>query len=374
MYHAVYIHIPFCQSKCLYCDFPSYPQYFPHYADAYVQALCTEIESSSIQLTECATLFIGGGTPSLLTPGQLERIFSALNSKGWHFSEASIEINPGTIDRDKLRCMRALGLNRLSFGVQTFDDKLLKLLGRIHTAAQARENIHLAQELGFSNINLDLMYGLPQQTIAQVAYDLEQAIDLQTTHISSYALKIEPDTRLDTLVEQGCITPLSEDIADQMYDFVPNKLAEHGLKRYEISNYAKPGYECRHNQVYWHYKPYKAFGVAGCSFTGLSRITNTFDLPSYLAAVQAKQSIPCDIEELDTDTRRAEYLFMNLRLMSGFAPQEFSQLFNEDIYIIYKDVITKYLNKRLLQILPNGNLALTALGAKYSNLVFEDLL
>lgn len=374
MYQAVYIHIPFCQSKCLYCDFPSYPQYFPHYVDAYVQALIAEIEGCEINLTECATLFIGGGTPSLLMPAQLEQILTVLSRKGWRFSEASIEINPGTVTRDKLLCMRELGLNRLSFGVQSFDDNLLKMLGRIHTAAQAKENIKLAQALGFNNINLDLMYGLPSQTIEQVKFDLAQAHSLQTTHISAYALKIEPDTRLDNLVEQGEIIPLSEDVAEQMYDFIPEQLANYGFGRYEISNYARHGYECRHNQVYWRYLPYKAFGVAGCSFTGHSRITNTFELPVYLAAAKNEQLLPCEIEELDTQTRRAEYLFMNLRLTGGVSPSDFQQTFNTSIYSVYKEVFEKHLQNNLLQVLPNGNIALTTLGTKYSNVIFADLL
>lgn len=374
MYHAVYIHVPFCQSKCLYCDFPSYPQYFPQYTDEYLQALTYEIESSEIQLAECATLFIGGGTPSLLAPVQLEKIFTALYKKGWQFSESSIEVNPGTINREKLECMHEMKINRLSFGVQSFDDKLLGLLGRIHTAKQAKANISLAQEVGFDNINLDLMYGLPQQTLAQVEFDLEQAARLNTTHISSYALKIEPDTKLDILVNQGKIQTLSDDLADSMYDLIPLRLAEYGLKRYEISNYARPGYECRHNQVYWHYQPYKAFGVAGCSFNGNSRTTNTFSLPDYLAAAKQNLEIPYELEELTIDMRRAEYLFMNLRLTNGFSPEIFKQVFNEDIYIVYRDVLTKYLNNNLLQILPNGNISLTSLGIKYSNIVFGDLL
>lgn len=374
MYQAIYIHIPFCQSKCIYCDFPSYPQYFPEYVDAYLQALLYEITISDIQLTECATLFIGGGTPSLLTPTQLEQLLTALYNKGWTFSETSIEINPGTINRDKLLCMRELGFNRLSFGVQSFDNRLLKLLGRIHTAEQALANIRLAQELGFENINLDLMYGLPTQSLAQVQADLKQALALNVPHISAYALKIEPDTRLDELVALGQVQPLAEETADQMYDFIPTFLASKGLLRYEISNYARPDYECLHNQVYWRYRPYKGFGLAACSFTGSCRITNTLDLPAYLSAHQTGQPLPCESEELDTATRRTEYLFMNLRRRCGLNPQEFRQLFNEDIYTIYKEVWDKYLDNGLLQVLANGNLALTAQGAKYSNLIFVDLL
>ena len=374
IFKAIYIHIPFCQSKCSYCDFPSYPQYFPDYVDEYISALVWEIDNSELQLAECATLFIGGGTPSLLMPKQLERIFLALAHKGLQFNEISIEINPGTVGAEKIYCMREFGINRLSFGVQSFDDALLKSLSRIHTAKQAIDNIKLAQQLGFENINLDLMYGLPGQTIEQVGHDLQQAAELGVQHISAYALKIEPDTRLDQLVAQGQVQPLDEEISANMYDLVPELLSTYGFNRYEISNYARPGFECRHNQVYWHYQPYKAFGVAGCSFTGQERITNTFDLPSYLAAHQANQPVPCDIEPLDVATRRAEYLFMNLRMTNGFNRQEFYELFNEDIYTIYKEVLNKYLNNGMLSILNDGNIALTPLGIKYSNVLFEDLL
>lgn len=374
IFEAIYIHIPFCQSKCSYCDFPSYPQYFPDYVDEYINALVWEIDNSELQLAECATLFIGGGTPSLLMPKQLERILLALAHKGLQFKETSIEINPGTVGAEKIYCMREFGINRLSFGVQSFDDNLLQSLGRIHTAKQAISNIKLAQQLGFENINLDLMYGLPGQSVEQVRCDLQQAVELGVQHISAYALKIEPNTRLDQLVAQGKVQPLSEELGERMYELVPELLAQYGFDRYEISNYAKLGYECRHNQVYWHYQPYKAFGVAGCSFTGQERITNTFDLPSYLNAYQTKQPVPHDIEPLDIATRRAEYLFMNLRMTKGFSRQEFYELFNEDIYSIYKEVLDKYLNNGMLHILTSGNIALTPLGTKYSNVLFEELL
>lgn len=302
-FQGVYVHTPFCLQKCLYCDFPSYAGFSAEVRERYVAALCREIvnrskgrkkkqreganeftETVETGVAENAAVYFGGGTPTTLTPTQIRRIVECLKENGWwnQTAEATIEANPGTVTKADLVQLRQMGFDRISFGVQSFQEKELNALGRIHTVQQAREAVYWAKEVGFTRINVDLMSGIPEQTVTSWQDTLVQALGLETEHISAYSLILEEGTPLETLVAQGkAVLPTEEDTL-QMYEMTTHILEENGLHRYEISNYACPGCESRHNLVYWHYEPYAAFGVGACTFTGSSRITNTADVRTYL--------------------------------------------------------------------------------------------
>lgn len=374
MYQAIYVHIPFCQSKCIYCDFTSYKSLYATQVDEYVDALCAEISSADIVQKTPITLYFGGGTPSLLDEGQLSRIFVALNKIGADFSEVSMECNPGTVSKEKLRAFKDIGVNRLSFGVQSFSDELLRMLGRIHTAKQALQAVEDARWAGFDSISMDLMYSLPKQNINDVICDLQTAVSMKIPHLSCYALKVEIDTPLHNLVHEGKLVLPDEDLEDEMYDFIPQYLKEHGYQRYEISNFALKGYACKHNKVYWQYRPYKAFGVSGCSFDGFSRYTNTTSLSDYIEAYKNQLPVPHSVEKLDKAIRQAEFIFMNMRTAEGVSAREFEDVFEVGFLDKYADFLSKNIARGVIICLPSKQYVLSERGFKYSNTVFEDLL
>ena len=372
MIKAIYVHIPFCLRKCFYCDFPSYANRAVTEIDAYVESLVYEINSAKINVKEGVTLYFGGGTPSLLSAIQLSKIMGALRDKGWLFSEISLEANPGTVTEEKLLAFKALGINRLSFGVQTFKNSLLKTIGRIHNRSEAIQAILLAKKVGFENINIDLMNALPTQTVFDVYEDLKTALSLEPTHISAYALKVEEGTAFAELANQNEFFQPLDEIQEAMYELIPKILTANGFKRYEISNFAKSGYECEHNKVYWRYQNYYAFGLGACSFWENFRKTNTFSLETYLAAINKKAPISCTEEKLKPSERQGEYVFMNLRLTSGLNFCEYQLLFKENFLAKYGALIQKHIANGLLFYPNKETVALTNKGFKYSNIVFRD--
>ncbi|WP_028953912.1 radical SAM family heme chaperone HemW [Succinispira mobilis] len=374
MIQAIYIHIPFCLKKCFYCDFPSFTYKEEELIEQYVQSLICEINSTKINLEEGATLYFGGGTPSLLSLTQLESIFSALLNNGWSFSEVSLEANPGTVSKDKLRGFKEIGINRLSFGVQSFNNKLLRNIGRIHNREEAIQAILWAQEAGFKNINIDLMNSLPKQSIYDVYEDLLLAIELEPTHVSAYALKIEENTIFYKLAAGDDNFQPNDLIQERMYDLIPRVLENNGFKRYEISNFAKPNYECRHNKVYWHYRNYFAFGLGACSFYGHKRATNTFVLEEYLMLKTNLHNTIREVENITAADYQSEYIFMNLRLVEGLNCITYANKFSEDILVRYAEIIERHLKAGLLFFPEKNILALTERGFKYSNLVFRDFI
>lgn len=372
MIKAIYVHIPFCLRKCFYCDFPSYANKDMMEIDAYIESLVYEINSAKIDVKEGATLYFGGGTPSLLSATQLSKIMGAFKDKRWLFSEISLEANPGTVTEDKFLAFKALGINRLSFGVQTFKNSLLKTIGRIHNRSEAIQAILLAKKVGFKNINIDLMNALPAQTVFDVYEDLKIALSLEPTHISAYALKVEEGTAFAELANQNEFFQPLDEIQEAMYELIPKILTANGFKRYEISNFAKSGYECEHNKVYWRYQNYYAFGLGACSFWENSRKTNTFSFESYLTAKKQKTLIPCTEEQLKPSELRGEYIFMNLRLTSGLNFCEYQLLFKENFLDKYGVLIKKHIANGLLFFPNKETMALTNKGFKYSNIVFRD--
>ena len=370
-YQAVYVHIPFCVHKCAYCDFASYQIYNDHIMTDYARRLVEEISAwtPALPVSPTATVYFGGGTPSVLPLEDLAAIVTALKERGFwqHPAEATLEANPGTVDRERLRFYRQLGFDRLSLGIQSFQPGELAAMGRIHTAEQAEEAIALAREAGFRRISGDLIYGYPGQTVETVRDSLERLLDTGVDHVSVYGLTVEEGTLLAKQVREGKALLLSEDASGTMYDFLMEALPQAGYHRYEISNFARPGQESRHNQVYWHYDPYMAFGAAACRFDGKIRETNPRNLQAYL------QGAPPEREILTCEDRRAELVFMNLRTVKGLSLEEFTQRTGEDFFHIYEEGFTHC--RKQGWITREGNrIRLTEQGMRYGNLAFEEFL
>ena len=286
---GVYVHIPFCRQKCLYCDFNSYAGFGADVMAAYAGAVCSEIagRSKDLPVNANASIYLGGGTPSLLPVDYIEQIVSALKQYGYWQQprEASIEANPGTVDLAKLKALRQIGFDRISFGVQSLNDDELRAIGRVHSATQALEAIDLAKQAGFARINADVIYGLPGQSMASLKNTLQQLAATGIEHLSVYGLIVEDGTPLQKLVDAGKIILPDEDEAADMYEFVQAFLKARGFERYEISNYASGGAYSKHNLVYWHYYPYATFGAAACGFNGSVRFTGTPAVRNYIEGI-----------------------------------------------------------------------------------------
>lgn len=370
-YQAVYVHIPFCVHKCAYCDFASYQIYNDHIMTDYARRLVEEISAwtPALPVSPTATVYFGGGTPSVLPLEDLAAIVTALKERGFwqHPAEATLEANPGTVDRERLRFYRQLGFDRLSLGIQSFQPGELAAMGRIHTAEQAEEAIALAREAGFRRISGDLIYGYPGQTVETVRDSLERLLDTGVDHVSVYGLTVEEGTLLAKQVREGKALLPSEDASGTMYDFLMEALPQAGYHRYEISNFARPGQESRHNQVYWHYDPYMAFGAAACRFDGKIRETNPRNLQAYL------QGAPPEREILTCEDRRAELVFMNLRTVKGLSLEEFTQRTGEDFFHIYEEGFN-HCRKQGWITREGDRIRLTEQGMRYGNLAFEEFL
>jgi len=396
-FQGVYVHTPFCVQKCLYCDFPSYAGFSEEVRQRYTEALCREIELRSLQrelpVAKGATIYFGGGTPSILSVQQIRNIVLCLKEYGWwqQPAEATIEVNPGTVDTEKLCSLCELGFDRISLGVQSLQDNELRALGRIHTAEQALCVIREAKQAGFQRINVDLMSGIPLQTTESFRRTLDTILQLQLAHLSVYSLILEEGTPLDQLVGEGKVQLPDEETSYLMYEMTTDVLAKAGLTRYEISNYAAPGQESLHNKVYWRYEPYAAFGAGACSFTGTERRTNTVDVAAYICGwkhdtninenlisygcvLQHKVSAGIEdlyeAEPLDHPTQLAEAMIMGLRMTDGVNINEMQKRFGVDILKYYETEIQLLLDKKMA-VCVDGTLRLTPYGMRYGNQAFE---
>ncbi|MBR4908478.1 MAG: radical SAM family heme chaperone HemW [Acidaminococcaceae bacterium] len=397
VFQGVYVHTPFCLQKCLYCDFPSYSGFPEEVRQQYVEALCREIEIRSRQrdlpVAEGATVYFGGGTPTVLSEEQIGQIVGCLKRNGfWKKpAEATIEANPGTVNPEKLKTLRELGFDRISIGVQSLQDKELRALGRIHTAEQALRAVEEAKQAGFQRINADLMSGIPCQTVESFCNTLDAMLRMNLSHLSVYSLILEEGTPLERLVEKGNVSLPDEETSYSMYEMTRSRLEQAGLKRYEISNYAVPGEESLHNKVYWHYEPYAAFGVGACTFTGNERRTNTIDVREYInawsaviVALQSKESATfeknisaagsdCTLwetETLDRKTQISEAMIMALRMTEGVDLNIMQRRFGADISKYYEREIQMLLDKKMAE-REAGVLRLTPYGMRYGNRAFE---
>lgn len=373
---GVYIHIPFCISKCKYCDFVSSSE-INDMTDGYVKALKAEIEMYSDRFLqyEVKTIFIGGGTPSILDLTKLESIVDELY-KRFNISkniEFTIESNPGTLTENKLKKYTDIGINRLSIGLQSFNNDILKTIGRIHSTDDFIKSYSLARNAGFKNINIDLIYSLPGQTIEDWENTLRKVIELKPEHISAYSLKIEEGTPFDKLLAENRLQLPSDDEDRQMYDMAIKLLGKSRIEQYEISNFSKKGYECRHNLVYWNNEEYLGLGVSAHSYIDSNRFANTKDVHEYIDLISQGKS-PIITEELKTKRdEMIETVFLSLRLNRGLELKKFEERFNISIFDIYGDKIDKLVNQRLLSI-DKESIKLTRYGMDVSNQVFIEFL
>lgn len=371
---AVYIHLPFCVRKCLYCDFISGP-YKEEVRKSYVNKLLWEIDSffSEIQdeNIEITSVFFGGGTPSILPATEIERILCKLKDHArFNNPEITIEVNPGTVA--SFSKYLEIGINRLSIGMQSTSDEELKTLGRIHTYEQFLTTLELAKAAGFKNINADVMYAIPGQDYASFEKTLTACANLDLTHISAYSLIVEEGTPF-----YGMDLDLpSEEEERRMYRGVARILAQYGYKQYEISNYAVPGYECRHNIAYWTGKEYAGFGIAAASLIENRRYTNTKSMEDYLKTKDYAElkNLRTDCEILGPRERMAETVILGLRMNKGVGDGAFYDRFGQHLNEVYGEAILKHKNEGLLKVSGNGSIALTARGRDLSNYVMADFL
>ena len=370
---GIYIHIPFCISKCIYCDFCSAPA-DDETKEHYVDALCREIAVAGERAEadgdkrKISTIFFGGGTPSILHSALLIKIMNAVRGAFCVADDAEItvECNPGTLSKSKLATYKDIGVNRLSIGLQSPNNRELKNLGRIHTYEQFEESYIEARLAGFDNINVDIMSAIPNQTVAGYEDNLRKVIALKTEHISAYSLIVEEGTPLYNVVERthGRILP-SEDEDREMYAMTKVMLADAGYSRYEISNYAKPGRECRHNISYWERADYLGFGVAAASLLGKRRFTNTFDVASYIANPIDNHS---EEQLLTLNDEMEEYMFLGLRMMKGVDTERFGELFGKSFDELYGEITARQIAQGLM--VRDGNrVRLTDIGIDISNTV-----
>ncbi|MBR2214504.1 MAG: radical SAM family heme chaperone HemW [Selenomonadaceae bacterium] len=378
---GVYVHIPFCRRKCWYCDFVSAPGTRGQMT-AYVKALQREIKIEGRRLRERGvtpprTVYLGGGTPTALPVNLLLSVIEslredilALTAEGEE-REFTVEVNPGTVDASYLAQLKKAGVNRLSLGVQSFDDGILQNIGRIHCGEEAAEAVTLAQKLGFPEVSLDLMYALPGQSLDVLQKDVARALSLAPTHLSVYGLQVEEGTPLFQQVADGKIILPSEDEAEAMYDYLTNFLPSQGYSRYEISNFALPGHESRHNMGYWQDASYIGFGAAAHSYWQGERYQNTADVGAYIAAIPQDEPIREPEEVMTREIAMAEFCFLALRTAQGLDKERFRHKFGVSLAEVYGEVINGNKNKGLL--VENENFCrLTPLGMKYGNMVFAD--
>ncbi|AHF07875.1 radical SAM family heme chaperone HemW [Desulfitobacterium metallireducens] len=348
---SLYVHVPFCVRKCAYCAFYSVPLKNSKVQD-YLKGLKKEIDLRKKDASEgVSSLFVGGGTPTALAEEELEALF-ALLKQGFDIPEAveqTIEGNPGTLTREKLQILRRAGINRISLGVQSFDDSLLRQIGRIHTVQDVREGVHLIREAGFRNLNLDLMFGLPGQTLGAWQDTLKKAVQLGPEHLSIYGLMVEEDTPLAQSSKLLTLLPDDDDQAE-MYDWTREYLRESGYLHYETSNFARPGFECQHNLGYWQGEDYLGLGPGAVGCVQNVRSKNLEDIDRYLMNLEQNglPLEPTDVEDLSEQERMAERMILGLRLSQGVNLASFKQEFGLDIRDIYRSVLERYLTTKVL--------------------------
>lgn len=378
---SLYVHIPFCAKKCYYCDFLSGPD-LPENIQKYTEGLCREIElrAKETEKKEIDTVFFGGGTPSLLEVSQITMIMETLRNNFSILPEAeiSLEMNPGTVDREKIKAYRLLGINRLSIGLQSANNEELKKLGRIHTYETFLQTWETVREEGFHNVNIDLMSALPGQTIDTYRETLEKILFLKPEHISAYSLIIEEGTKFEEWYgEEGSKnSELPEEAEErQMYYLTKEILFQHGYHRYEISNYSLPGCSCKHNEGYWTGKEYLGFGVGAASYGKGERLRNEESLKAYIRKASLGENTISEREKLSVEDQMAEFMFLGLRRMEGVSSEEFEKKFGKSMKEVFGKIIERLMEKGLLLYhRETGCFALTEFGIDVSNQVFMEFI
>ena len=367
----LYVHIPFCVRKCQYCDFLSGPS-DEETKERYIEALLQEIHAvEHTEDYEIVSVFIGGGTPSALKAEAIASVMRTLQEKFFFCEDAevTIEANPGTVDPEKLTIYRNVGINRLSLGLQSTDAEELKLLGRIHSYEEFLKSYEWAREAGFSNINIDLMFAIPGQTGEAWRQHLYQVAELNPEHISAYSLIIEEGT---PFAEQNLDLP-DEDTEYQMYEDTAEILERYGYRQYEISNYAKQGYMCRHNAGYWQRLEYLGFGLGASSLYGGMRFSNTHQMQEYLTDSRKPEQIRKDVTVLSRNEQIEEFMFLGLRMTEGISEKKFEENFNVRLMDIYGDILQKYEETGFMEHIET-KWRLTRKGIHVSNHILADFL
>ncbi|ENQ3104182.1 oxygen-independent coproporphyrinogen III oxidase [Bacillus cereus] len=377
MIQAAYIHIPFCQHICHYCDFNKvFIERQP--VEQYLQYLEKEIVNTinKTPFKEMKTIFVGGGTPTALNMEQTKQLLDIINRRLRPFApncELTFEANPGDLPKEKLNLLQEGGVNRISFGVQTFRDELLKKIGRGHTREDAFVAIREAQEVGFTNINVDLIYALPGQTIEDVKETLEIAFTLGVQHFSAYSLIVEPKTVFYNLMNKGKLRLPGEDNEAKMYEIVMDEMAKHGYQQYEISNFSKEGYESRHNLTYWNNDGYYGFGAGAHSYVNGERIQNVGPLKQYFTKIDETGLPYLDVHPVTPQEKMEEELFLGLRKTAGVSKVEFSKKFGVEMNDIFAKQLRHNKEHELLQE-TNNHVCLTRKGKLLGNEVFQSFL
>ncbi|MBC7320828.1 radical SAM family heme chaperone HemW [bacterium] len=369
---ALYIHIPFCIKKCLYCDFHSF-RFDVSLFHQYTLALIKELELRLNRDYSVKSIYLGGGTPSILPLENLERIVNTIYrlTKLEENLEFTIEVNPGTINEEKLMVYKNLGINRISIGIQSLIDKELKLLGRIHSSSEALTALDISVKAGFSNINVDLIYGIPNQTLESWKDTLEKILKRYITHLSIYGLMYEPGTLLYKSFIRGKITPMPEDLELEIFNTTQEILDKYGFSWYEISNYAKDGYECRHNLTYWKGEEYLGFGSSAHSLMGNVRYSNTPNIKAYIELLNRGKSPKIWSEKLSPFERAKELVILGLRLRDGISLSDIYMKTGIDIEEIFGRNIEKLISQELIY-RRGDKIALTDKGRLLGNLVFGE--
>jgi oxygen-independent coproporphyrinogen-3 oxidase len=374
---GVYLHIPFCRSRCSYCDFATDIYRSGDAVDRYLAAICREINGFDIANPQSAirnpqlidTVYFGGGTPSLLTAEQVHQILETVHEKfsASEVAEITMEMNPATVTPESLAEYKRLGVNRASFGVQTFNDRALKLLARGHDANDARQTCKMLRNAGFENISFDLIAGLPGQTRADWLRNLDEAVAMSPEHLSLYLLEVHEGTPLAEQVRSGRQPTPDDDLAAQMYEIMCERLAKAGYEQYEISNFARPGFQSRHNTKYWQLEPVYGFGVSAHSFDGHQRYANERDTGHYVEMIESSACAEVSRQDIDVIS---EFIFLGLRLNRGIDLNEFSTRFNCSITEKYGSQIEELMDLGLVE-MDGPHLKLTPKGRLYSNDVFQ---
>lgn len=375
----LYIHIPFCVKKCAYCDFLSSVQN-EKIRENYVNALVREINAYG-QLQEqyiVSTIFIGGGTPTILSELQMQKIFKALHAvfEINQDAEITIEANPGTVTKEKLNIYRMCGINRISFGLQSVNNEELRLLGRIHTYEEFLESYYLAREVGFTNINVDLISAIPKQTLSSWEETLKNVIALNPEHISAYSLIIEEGTPFANVYGKGA--PKEDELPSEeeernIYYRTKELLKEFGYQQYEISNYAKDGNVCKHNSGYWKRKEYLGIGLGSASLLNHTRFHNTDDLSFYLEHAGETELLRQEIQILSIEEQMEEFMFLGLRMTEGISKKEFEACFGKTIDVCYEKQLQKLQKQEMIEISAD-RIALTDYGLDVSNYVLSEFI
>lgn len=371
---GIYIHIPFCVRKCLYCDFTSYAKK-ENVQKTYIEALQKEILNwkKSNKDVKIKTIYIGGGTPSSIDSKFIMEVINLLDIE--NTEEITIEVNPGTINKKKLYDYKNAGINRLSIGLQSTNNELLKKIGRIHNYEQFLETYKMAREVGFDNINVDLMIGLPGQTMDDLKISLEDIINLNPEHISVYSLIVEDETPLKKMIESNILKLPEEDLERQMYWYVKDFLKINGYNHYEISNFAKQGFYSKHNMDCWEQKEYIGFGISAHSYIDRKRFGNISNLDNYIkncieGGFDKNRIIE---EEQDKKDEMKEYMILGLRKINGISIQKFKNKFNENPIVLFKKELNKLYNEGLI-IIDGDIIRLSNKGLDFANIVWEEFI